>query len=64
MRPLKLTMVVFMTHSRHLTSWLVLSCLLATCLPLTMTQEKGIWGPFLVVAPASVLSNWADEMAR
>ncbi|CAI5958154.1 unnamed protein product [Closterium sp. NIES-64] len=29
-----------------------------------LAEEKGIWGPFLVVAPASVLSNWADELAR
>jgi DNA helicase INO80 len=27
-------------------------------------QEKNIWGPFLVVAPASVLNNWADELNR
>lgn len=27
-------------------------------------QEKNIWGPFLVVAPASVLNNWADEISR
>lgn len=27
-------------------------------------QEKNIWGPFLVVAPASVLNNWADEVNR
>ena len=25
---------------------------------------KNIWGPFLVVAPASVLNNWADEISR
>lgn len=29
-----------------------------------LTQEKNIWGPFLVVAPASVLNNWADEISR
>ena len=23
-----------------------------------------IWGPFLVVAPTSVLNNWADEIGR
>lgn len=27
-------------------------------------QEKNIWGPFLVVAPSSVLNNWADEIGR
>lgn len=27
-------------------------------------QDKNIWGPFLVVAPASVLNNWADEISR
>lgn len=27
-------------------------------------QEKNIWGPFLVVAPASVLNNWNDEVNR
>ncbi|KAM7257338.1 hypothetical protein ACFE04_013079 [Oxalis oulophora] len=29
-----------------------------------LAEEKNIWGPFLVVAPASVLSNWADEIGR
>ena len=29
-----------------------------------VVQEKNIWGPFLVVAPASVLNNWADEISR
>eukprot|EP01018_Ginkgo_biloba_P035476 Gb_04007 [translate_table: standard] len=29
-----------------------------------LAEEKNIWGPFLVVAPASVLNNWADEMSR
>ncbi|KAL3623744.1 putative DNA helicase ino80 [Castilleja foliolosa] len=29
-----------------------------------LAEEKNIWGPFLVVAPASVLSNWADEISR
>lgn len=29
-----------------------------------LAEEKNIWGPFLVVAPASVLNNWADEVNR
>ncbi|XP_010544952.2 PREDICTED: DNA helicase INO80-like [Tarenaya hassleriana] len=29
-----------------------------------LAEEKHIWGPFLVVAPASVLNNWADEISR
>ncbi|KAF6152944.1 hypothetical protein GIB67_039651 [Kingdonia uniflora] len=29
-----------------------------------LAEEKNIWGPFLVVAPASVLNNWADEITR
>ncbi|KAL4204250.1 hypothetical protein AMTRI_Chr01g108830 [Amborella trichopoda] len=29
-----------------------------------LAEEKNIWGPFLVVAPASVLSNWVDEFSR
>ncbi|KAK9065708.1 hypothetical protein SSX86_015109 [Deinandra increscens subsp. villosa] len=29
-----------------------------------LAEEKNIWGPFLVVAPASVLSNWVDEISR
>ncbi|XP_026425969.1 chromatin-remodeling ATPase INO80-like isoform X1 [Papaver somniferum] len=29
-----------------------------------LAEEKDIWGPFLVVAPASVLNNWADEISR
>lgn len=29
-----------------------------------LAEEKNIWGPFLVVAPASVLNNWADEVKR
>lgn len=28
------------------------------------SQDKNIWGPFLIVAPASVLNNWADEISR
>ena len=27
-------------------------------------QSQGIWGPFLVVAPASTLHNWQQEVAR
>ncbi|CAN4106608.1 unnamed protein product [Withania somnifera] len=29
-----------------------------------LAEDKKIWGPFLVVAPASVLNNWADEIGR
>ncbi|XP_041024464.1 chromatin-remodeling ATPase INO80-like isoform X1 [Juglans microcarpa x Juglans regia] len=29
-----------------------------------LAEEKNIWGPFLVVAPASVLNNWNDEVSR
>ncbi|CAN4089861.1 unnamed protein product [Withania somnifera] len=29
-----------------------------------LAEDKNIWGPFLVVAPASVLNNWADEIGR
>ncbi|KAG0597031.1 hypothetical protein M758_UG305700 [Ceratodon purpureus] len=29
-----------------------------------LAEDKNIWGPFLVVAPASVLNNWADEVNR
>ncbi|XP_010523710.1 PREDICTED: DNA helicase INO80 isoform X2 [Tarenaya hassleriana] len=29
-----------------------------------LAEEKHIWGPFLVVAPASVLNNWVDEISR
>ncbi|CAN7013781.1 unnamed protein product [Brassica oleracea var. botrytis] len=29
-----------------------------------LAEEKNIWGPFLVVAPASVLNNWSDEISR
>ncbi|KAI4300819.1 hypothetical protein L6164_034153 [Bauhinia variegata] len=29
-----------------------------------LAEEKNIWGPFLVVAPASVLNNWVDELKR
>ncbi|XWS66310.1 hypothetical protein CRYUN_Cryun05aG0188700 [Craigia yunnanensis] len=28
-----------------------------------LAEEKNIWGPFLVVAPASVLNNWVDEIS-
>ncbi|KAL9232600.1 hypothetical protein vseg_007695 [Gypsophila vaccaria] len=29
-----------------------------------LAEDKNIWGPFVVVAPASVLNNWADEISR
>ncbi|QCD96973.1 DNA helicase INO80 [Vigna unguiculata] len=29
-----------------------------------LAEEKNIWGPFLVVAPASVLNNWNEELER
>ncbi|XP_078444984.1 DNA helicase INO80-like protein isoform X2 [Wolffia australiana] len=29
-----------------------------------LAEEKGLWGPFLVVAPSSVLNNWNDEIMR
>uniref|UniRef100_A0A0E0K5K8 Chromatin-remodeling ATPase INO80 n=1 Tax=Oryza punctata TaxID=4537 RepID=A0A0E0K5K8_ORYPU len=27
-----------------------------------LAEDKNIWGPFLVVAPASVVNNWAEEI--
>ncbi|CAD7705356.1 unnamed protein product, partial [Ostreobium quekettii] len=29
-----------------------------------LAEEKNIWGPFLVVAPASTLHNWDNELAQ
>ncbi|PAN49661.1 hypothetical protein PAHAL_9G464500 [Panicum hallii] len=29
-----------------------------------LAEDKNIWGPFLVVAPASVVNNWAEELIR
>ncbi|KAG5009804.1 hypothetical protein JHK87_018319 [Glycine soja] len=29
-----------------------------------LAEEKNIWGPFLVVAPTSVLNNWNEELER
>ena len=29
-----------------------------------LAEAKGIWGPFLVVSPASTLPNWADEVRK
>jgi SNF2 family DNA or RNA helicase len=29
-----------------------------------LAEEKGIWGPFIVVSPASTLPNWVDELGR
>ncbi|KAK8684283.1 hypothetical protein V6N13_040313 [Hibiscus sabdariffa] len=29
-----------------------------------LAEEKSIWGPFLVVAPASVLNNWVHEISH
>ncbi|KAJ7972181.1 DNA helicase INO80 [Quillaja saponaria] len=29
-----------------------------------LAEEKNIWGPFLVVAPTSVLNNWVEELKR
>ncbi|XP_028772802.1 chromatin-remodeling ATPase INO80-like [Neltuma alba] len=29
-----------------------------------LAEEKNIWGPFLVVAPSSVLNNWKEELER
>ncbi|KAJ7976742.1 DNA helicase INO80 [Quillaja saponaria] len=29
-----------------------------------LAEEKNIWGPFLIVAPASVLNNWVEELKR
>ncbi|KAG0045043.1 hypothetical protein BGZ83_009717 [Gryganskiella cystojenkinii] len=31
---------------------------------LAYLYEKGVWGPFLVVAPLSTISNWEAEFAR
>jgi len=31
---------------------------------LAFLREKGVWGPFLVVGPVSVLSSWVDEIGR
>ena len=29
-----------------------------------LAEEKGIWGPFLVVCPSSTLPNWTEELRR
>ena len=29
-----------------------------------LAEQYGIWGPFLVVSPASTLHNWQQELAR
>lgn len=29
-----------------------------------LAEANGIWGPFLVVAPASTLHNWQQECSR
>lgn len=29
-----------------------------------LAEEKGVWGPFLVVAPASTLHNWDSELQQ
>ena len=31
---------------------------------LAFLREKGVWGPFLVVAPLSTLSNWVIEFKK
>jgi ATP-dependent DNA helicase len=31
---------------------------------LAFLREKQVWGPFLVVGPVSVLSNWVEEIGR
>ncbi|KAF9320593.1 hypothetical protein BG003_005565 [Podila horticola] len=31
---------------------------------LAYLREKGVWGPFLVVAPLSTLANWVNEFER
>ncbi|XP_046447627.1 chromatin-remodeling ATPase INO80-like [Daphnia pulex] len=29
-----------------------------------ITEQYGIWGPFLIISPASTLHNWQQELAR
>lgn len=29
-----------------------------------VAERLGVWGPFLVVSPASTLHNWQQEMER
>lgn len=29
-----------------------------------LAEEKNIWGPFVVIAPSSTLSNWIDELEK
>lgn len=29
-----------------------------------LAEEKSTWGPFIVIAPSSTLSNWIDELER
>lgn len=59
-----------MAFLAHLAEVITIVGVLCVLLVLSLTriccliQEKNIWGPFLVVAPASVLNNWADEISR
>ena len=36
----------------------------AKLVPTLLLQGKGIWGPFLVVAPTSTLHNWQQEFSK
>lgn len=29
-----------------------------------VAERYGLWGPFLIISPASTLHNWQQEMAR
>jgi len=29
-----------------------------------LAEARGVWGPFLVVAPASTLHNWDRELSQ
>ena len=29
-----------------------------------LAEDRGVWGPFLVVAPTSTMHNWVSEMAK
>lgn len=62
----KVVRLVFLVHCnlRFLEACIGLLINLCFFFLMCLLQRENIWGPFLIISPASTLNNWHQEFAR